>query len=104
MRINKLFSNYGICSRKDVNKLIENKRIKVNGKECVLGQWVEESDEILLDDKKIYMEERVYIAFNKPIGVSSYEISKVLPKDILEVLPTEEDLNLHIDIIEDENE
>ena len=71
MRINKLFSNYGICSRKDVNKLIENKRIKVNGKECVLGQWVEESDEILLDDKKIYMEERVYIAFNKPIGVTT---------------------------------
>jgi len=27
-----------------------------------------------------------------------------LPKDILEVLPTEEDLNLHIDIIEEENE
>ena len=33
---------------------------------------------------------------NKPIGVSSYEISKYLPKDILEVLPTEEDINLHV--------
>lgn len=33
---------------------------------------------------------------NKPIGVSSYEISKYLPKDILEVLPTEEDINLHM--------
>ena len=71
MRINKLFSNYGICSRKDVNKLIEEKRIKVNGKECVPGQWVEESDEILLDDKKIYMEDRIYIAFNKPTGVTT---------------------------------
>ncbi len=37
---------------------------------------------------------------NKPIGVSSYEISKFLPKDILESLPTEEELNLHIDKIE----
>lgn len=35
---------------------------------------------------------------NKPIGVSSYEISKFLPKDILESLLTEEELNLHIDI------
>ncbi len=35
---------------------------------------------------------------NKPIGVSSYEISKFLPKDILKSLPTEEELNLHIDI------
>lgn len=37
---------------------------------------------------------------NKPIGVSSYEISKFLPKDILKSLPTEEELNLHIDITE----
>ncbi len=37
---------------------------------------------------------------NKPIGVSSYEISKFLPKDIFGSLPTEEELNLHIDIIE----
>lgn len=71
MRINKLFSNYGICSRKDVNKFIEEKRIKVNGKECVKGQWVEESDEILLDGEKISMQERVYIAFNKPRGITT---------------------------------
>ena len=38
---------------------------------------------------------------DKPIGVSSYEISKYLPKDILESLPTEEDINLHIDIKEE---
>lgn len=35
---------------------------------------------------------------NKPIGVSSYEISKYIPNDILKSLPTEEDINLHIDI------
>lgn len=33
-----------------------------------------------------------------PIGVSSYELSKYLPKDVLELLPTEEELNLHINI------
>lgn len=36
----------------------------------------------------------------KPIGVSSYKISKYMPKDILDKLPTEEDINLHIDIDE----
>lgn len=35
---------------------------------------------------------------NKPIGVSSYEISKYIPKDILNVLPTEEDINFYIDV------
>ena len=33
---------------------------------------------------------------DKPIGVSSYEVEKYIPKNILEKLPTEEDINLHI--------
>lgn len=42
---------------------------------------------------------------NKPIGISSYEISKYLPENLLESLPTEEDINLHIDLeIEDEKD
>ena len=35
---------------------------------------------------------------NNPIGVSSYKIEKCISKDILEKLPTEEDINLHIDL------
>lgn len=35
---------------------------------------------------------------NNPIGVSSYEIEKYIPKDILEKLPNERDFNIHIDI------
>ncbi|MDR3595584.1 RNA pseudouridine synthase [Clostridium sp.] len=78
MRINKLFSNYGICSRKETNKLIEEKRIKVNGEFCVLGQWVEEDkDEILFNDKPILKKEKIYIALNKPVGIICTSQSKV---------------------------
>lgn len=70
MRINKLFSNFGICSRKETNKLIEEKRIKVNGEFCVLGQWVEEDDEILLDGEPILKKKKIYIALNKPVGIT----------------------------------
>lgn len=35
---------------------------------------------------------------NNPIGVSSYEIEKYIPKDILKKLPTESEFNLHINI------
>lgn len=69
MRINKLFSNMGICSRKDTNKLIEEKRIKVNGEYCIQGQWVTEKDEILLDDAPILEKKKIYLAFNKPKGI-----------------------------------
>ena len=37
---------------------------------------------------------------NVPIGISSFELDKYISKDILEKLPTEEELNLHIDINE----
>ena len=77
MRINKLLSNYGYCSRKEVRKLIEDKRIIVNGKLCEQGQWVEESDYILLDGVKIQRKEKIYLALNKPRGIvctSSREI------------------------------
>ena len=55
---------------------------------------------ILCREKKKFSVEYSLRDINKPIGVSSYEVSNILPKDIMEALPTEEDLNLHIDIIE----
>ncbi|MCB2354900.1 pseudouridine synthase [Clostridium estertheticum] len=70
MRINKLLSNYGICSRTGANKLIEENRIIVNGKFCTPGQWVEKEDNILLDNKNIIEKDKIYIAFNKPVGVT----------------------------------
>jgi 23S rRNA pseudouridine2604 synthase len=69
MRINKLLSNLGICSRKAANILIEEKRVKVNGSLCSPGQWVEEEDHILIDDKPVPVKNKVYIILNKPVGI-----------------------------------
>ncbi|WP_017415221.1 pseudouridine synthase [Clostridium tunisiense] len=70
MRINKLLSNYGICSRKDANRIIKQGRIIVNGQLCEPGQWVEEYDSILLDNEPIKPKEKVYIVLNKPVGIT----------------------------------
>lgn len=70
MRINKLLSNYGICSRREANKLIEENRITVNGRLCKPGQWVEEEDIILIDNEPIPVKDKVYIALNKPVGIT----------------------------------
>ena len=40
---------------------------------------------------------------SNPIGVSSYEINNYIPKDILDKLPTEDDINMHINIDEKKN-
>ena len=70
MRINKLLSNYGICSRTEANRLIEENRIIVNGKLCEPGQWVEEEDIILLDNEAVKPKHKIYIALNKPVGIT----------------------------------
>lgn len=70
MRINKLLSNLGICSRKEANRLIEDNRVTVNGIMCIPGQWVEEDDNILIDNNPIPIKKKVYIVLNKPVGVT----------------------------------
>jgi len=53
---------------------------------------------ILCREKDKFSVEYTLKDINKPIGVSSYEIAKYIPQNILEALPTEEELNLHIDV------
>ena len=55
---------------------------------------------ILCKEKNKFTAQYALKDINKPIGVSSYELSEYIPKEILEKLPTEEELNLHIDINE----
>lgn len=77
MRINKLLSNYGYCSRREANRLIEENRIMVNGSFCIPGQWVEEEDIILIDNEPVSMKNKIYIAVNKPVGITCTSEKKV---------------------------
>lgn len=52
---------------------------------------------LLCKDKDKLSVEWTLEGTNNPIGVSSYEIEKYIPKEKLEKLPIEDELNLHID-------
>jgi pseudouridine synthase len=67
-RVQKLLSNYGYCSRRKAEKLIEQGRVKVNGKKVSLGDKAGEEDRIFVDNKLVKKEKSVYIMFNKPAG------------------------------------
>ncbi len=71
VRINKYLSEIGYCSRRAADKLIEEKRILVNGILTEMGTKVSETDEISVDGIKIQKTTKklIYIAFNKPIGI-----------------------------------
>jgi 23S rRNA pseudouridine2605 synthase len=67
-RVQKLLSNYGVMSRRQAEEYIKQGRVKVNGNVIKIGDKATEKDEILVDDKPINKEKRVYLMFNKPVG------------------------------------
>lgn len=70
-RLNKFISETGVCSRREADKLIEQGRVIVNGKIPELGTKVSLADEISIDGKLLNSKEKpVYIAFNKPVGIT----------------------------------
>lgn len=67
-RIQKLLSQYGVCSRREAEKLILTGRVTVNGKPAELGQKAE-AEQIKVDGRPLVInEQRVYIMLNKPRG------------------------------------
>ena len=70
-RLNKYLSEHGFCSRREADRLIEQGRIRVNGELPALGTKVSDVDEITINGKLLNARpETVYIAFNKPIGIT----------------------------------
>lgn len=53
IRLNKLMSDSGLCSRREADKFIEMGRVTVNGKQPQIGQKVTENDEVLVDGEPI---------------------------------------------------
>jgi len=72
MRINKFLSEAGIVSRRGADKWIEEGRITINGVTAELGSKVEPGDDVRADGTSVKHEDPyVYIALNKPVGITS---------------------------------
>lgn len=69
-RLQKVIANSGLTSRRKAEELIKSGRVKVNGKTVYeMGIKVSHKDEVLVDDKFLEQEEKVYYLLNKPRGV-----------------------------------
>ena len=72
MRINKYLAEAGIVSRRGADKWIEEGKVTINGQLATIGSQVEEGDIVCVDGKPVTKEEQlVYIALNKPVGITS---------------------------------
>jgi 23S rRNA pseudouridine2604 synthase len=74
MRLNKYLSESGACSRREADALIAEGRVTVNGVPAVLGTQVAEGDDVRLDGDRVGQARKkakpVYIALNKPVGIT----------------------------------
>jgi len=74
VRLNKYLSESGACSRREADEYISEGRVTVNGKPAVLGTQVNDGDDVRLDGDRIGAARKkskpVYIALNKPVGIT----------------------------------
>ena len=71
-RIQKILANEGIVSRRQAENLIKEGRIKVNGKEVILGMSISRRDLIEIDGKVVEISEGTnplrVLMYNKKVG------------------------------------
>jgi 23S rRNA pseudouridine2605 synthase len=69
IRLNKYISNSGVCSRREADTLIQDGKVKVNGKIITeMGTKINPSDTVTVENKTVKPENYVYILLNKPSG------------------------------------
>ena len=72
MRINKFISEAGQASRRGADKLITEGRVTINGKRATIGSQVEPGDDVRVNGNQLFVaRNNVYIALNKPVGITS---------------------------------
>ncbi|MFP2996104.1 23S rRNA pseudouridine(2604) synthase RluF [Spongiivirga sp. MCCC 1A20706] len=88
-RINKYLSEIGYCSRRAADKLIDQGRITINGKKPEMGTKVSSGDVVKVDGKQVGKQDqdkKVYLAFNKPIGIVCTTDTRVEKNNIIDYI------------------
>jgi 23S rRNA pseudouridine2604 synthase len=69
--LNKYISETGFCSRREADNYIDQGRVTINDNVAIKGNRVNPGDVVEIDGEPIKKKDKtVYIAFNKPVGVT----------------------------------
>jgi 23S rRNA pseudouridine2604 synthase len=84
MRLNKHIGETGFCSRREADRLIAEKRVTINGQVVGMGAQVGPDDDVRVDGQELRARivkpgarRHVYIALNKPVGITCTTESSV---------------------------
>jgi len=75
IRLNKFISDSGFCSRREADRYIDEGMVVINGQVALTGVRVQVGDEVKVEGRRIRASaqnkaDRVYIAYNKPVGIT----------------------------------
>jgi len=77
-RLNKFISETGFCSRREADKYIESGKVTINGFKAEVGIQVCEGDIVKVNGRPLKEKPKaVYIAYNKPVGVTCTTEGKI---------------------------
>ena len=91
-RISKVIANSGYSSRRGADELIKNGKVKVNGEIATLGQKVNASDCIMINNEVINQNQGnyVYYLLNKPRGVVTTTSDEKGRKTVIDLIDCKE--------------
>lgn len=74
VRLNKFISESGLCSRREADRYIEQGNVFINGRRANVGDQVKVGDRVRVNGHQLEPrkgEDMIFIALNKPVGVTS---------------------------------
>lgn len=88
MRINKYIADSGVASRRAADRLIEEKRVYVNGELATLGTEIQNGDTVTVNGKVVkHTQKLVYYILNKPKGYVTTVKDDKGRKTVMDLLP-----------------
>lgn len=90
-RVQKLIANAGVCSRREAEKLIQDGKVRVNGKTIELGSKAHPSDAIFVNNKPLqFSQERpTTLVLNKPKGFICSNKDPYATQTVFDLLPSD---------------
>lgn len=89
-RLQKIIANSGYCSRRKAEELIGKGKVSVNGETITdLGTKASISDTIIVEGKKLEIENKEYILLYKPRGIVSTTNDEKGRKTVIDLIETE---------------
>lgn len=87
MRINKYLAASGVASRRECDKLIQEGKVKINGKQAQLGTEVGEDDQVSVNGTVVSVKKNEYYILNKPKGYICSVSDDKGRKTVMDLMP-----------------